>query len=319
VTDVQSNWFVSSRLKTRQIVLLLHLYEQRSVLRAAQLAGMTQPAASKMLSEVEGTLGVKLFERHSRGVLPTWYGEIMVRHARSALAEIARAQEEIAALKSGLSGQASIGTVTNPGIHLVPMAIAAIKQTHPRLLISVELDASRPLVIRLLEGRLDCVIGRILDRQGAEDLNFEPLSDEPHVIVVSAGHRYAQRRRQTIASLLELGWILQGSGSVFRARFDAMLREQGVGPPANIVETSSLPVAIALLQSTDSVSVLPEQAVLPYCKAGLLKILPVSVGVKMDFFGIITRRRHPLSPGAEVMLKVLRETAASLYPSHAAQ
>jgi DNA-binding transcriptional LysR family regulator len=313
VTNLQSNWFVSSRLKTRQIVLLLHLHEQRSVLRAAQLAGMTQPAASKMLGELEETLGVKLFERHARGVEATLYGEILVRHARSALVEIGRAHEEIMALKSGLSGQVSIGTVLNPGTHLIPAAIAAIKQSHPRLLISVEIDASRPLVNSLREGRLDCVIGRILDREGADELHFEPLCDEPHTVVARASHPFAQRRGLALADLMQLGWIVQGSGGIVRNRFDTLMHERGLGPPNNVVETSSLPVTIALVQITDMVSVLPEQAVLPYCKAGLLTILPVSLGLKMDSFGIITRRLHQLSPGAEFALRILRETAATLY------
>src|SRR5262245_16362840 len=94
----RSSTLVRSRLKTRQIVLLAHLDEERSVLRAAEAAGMTQPAASKLLGELEDALGVRLFERHARGVQPTWYGEILVRHARSVLAELSRAQEEIAAL-----------------------------------------------------------------------------------------------------------------------------------------------------------------------------------------------------------------------------
>src|SRR5882757_6562994 len=97
-----------------------------------------QPAASKMLGELEDSLGVKLFERHARGVQPTWYGEILVRHARLAMSEMDRAHDEIMALKSGLSGQASIGTVMNPVTHLIPSAIAAIKESHPRILISVE-------------------------------------------------------------------------------------------------------------------------------------------------------------------------------------
>src|SRR3954471_14092237 len=107
----QSNWFVTSRLKTRQIVLLLHLDEKRSVIRAAEAAGMTQPAASKLLTELEDALGVKLFDRHARGIEPTWYGDILIKHARAALGEIGRAHEEIMALKAGLSGLASIGTV----------------------------------------------------------------------------------------------------------------------------------------------------------------------------------------------------------------
>jgi DNA-binding transcriptional LysR family regulator len=314
VANPQSNWFVRSRLKTRQIVLLLQLYDQRSVLRAAQLAGMTQPAASKMLGELEESLGVKLFERHARGVEPTWYGEILVRHARSAMVEMDRAHEEIFALKSGFSGRAAIGTVTNPGTHLIPSVIAAIKGSHPRILIGVEMDFSRPLVTRLLEGHLDFVVGRILDPEGAESLNFEPLTDEPHSIIAGAAHPLARKKGLTIEDLLELGWIMQGSGSVLRSRLNSMLHEEGLEHPKNVVETSALPVTLALLQITDMIAVLPEQAVLPYCAAGLVAILPVDLGVKMDAFGIITRRDHPLSPGAEVVLKALRETAARLYP-----
>jgi DNA-binding transcriptional LysR family regulator len=314
VANPQSNWFVRSRLKTRQIVLLLQLYDQRSVLRAAQLAGMTQPAASKMLGELEESLGVKLFERHARGVQPTWYGEILVRHARSAMVEMDRAHEEIMALKSGLSGQASIGTVMNPGTHLIPSVIATIKESHPHILISVEMDISRPLVAKLLEGHLDFVVGRILDSEGAGSLNFEPLSDEPHSIIAGAAHPFAGKKGLALKDLHELGWILQGSGSVLRSRFNAMLHEQGLGHPKNVVETFALPVTLALLQITNMIAVLPDQAVLPYCTAGLVTILPVELGVKMDAFGIITRRDHLLSPGAEVVLKALRETAARLYP-----
>ena len=66
MSRAQANWFIRSRLKTRQLVLLLHLDEKRSVVRAAKAAGMTQPAASRLLSEMESAMGVKLFERHAQ-------------------------------------------------------------------------------------------------------------------------------------------------------------------------------------------------------------------------------------------------------------
>ncbi len=71
-----THWFNPSRLKTRHLLLLMHLEEQGSVLRAAEAARMTQPAASKLLAEMEGLLGVPLFERHARGVEPdlVWTG-----------------------------------------------------------------------------------------------------------------------------------------------------------------------------------------------------------------------------------------------------
>lgn len=74
---------------------------------------------------------MKLFERHARGVEPTWYGHVLIRRARAAMSEIGRAQEEIAALRAGRMGQASIGTVVNPGTNLVPQAIAEVKREFP--------------------------------------------------------------------------------------------------------------------------------------------------------------------------------------------
>src|SRR5687768_15870287 len=187
-----ANWSNASRLKTRHLSLLLHLHEHRSVLRAAEAANMTQPAASKLLSEMEGILGVPLFERHARGVEPTWYGQVLIRRARAALSEIGRAHDEIAAMRSGRMGQAAIGTVVNPGTTLVPQAIAAVKRDFPDILIRVEMDYSRPLVAKLLDGQLDIVIGRILGPEGAGDLEFEPLADEPHSVIVRAGHPLTQ-------------------------------------------------------------------------------------------------------------------------------
>ena len=126
--------FISSRFKTRQLQLLVHLDEHRSLLHAAYASHITQPAASKLLRELEETLGVELFVRHTRGVKPTWYGEILVRHARSALEELKHAFDEVSAMKSGLSGQAAIGTVITSATDLVPRAVATLKQRFPQVL-----------------------------------------------------------------------------------------------------------------------------------------------------------------------------------------
>src|SRR5262245_8693761 len=180
----RSDTLVRSRLKTRQIVLLTELDEKRSVLRAAEATGITQPAASKLLSELEDALQVKLFERHARGVAPTWYGEILSRHARAALSEIRRAEEEIAALKSGLAGTAAGGTVVRPGATLVPAAVARLKQAHPRVLVRIERDHSDTLIAGLIAGRLDIAVARMSGASEAAELDFEILGDEPQSIIV---------------------------------------------------------------------------------------------------------------------------------------
>ena len=310
-----TSWFNASRLKTRHLLLLLHLYEQRSVLRAAEAANMTQPAASKLLSEMEGILGVPLFERHARGVEPTWYGQVLIRRARAALSEIGRAHDEIAAMRSGRMGQAAIGTVVNPGTTLVPQAIAAVKRDFPDILIRVEMDYSRPLVAKLLDGQLDIVIGRILGPEGAGDLEFEPLADEPHAVIVRAGHPLTQRGGVTHADLIEYGWIMPPAASVLRTRLDSMFLQHGLAPPQNIIETASLPVIIHLLRHSDLLTALPAESVAPYLQTAQMQVLPIELGVRMEFFGIIRRRDQQLSPGAERVLEALRTTARHLYPA----
>jgi DNA-binding transcriptional LysR family regulator len=308
-------WFNASRLKTRQLLLLLHLYEQRSVLRAAEAASMTQPAASKLLAEMEDLLGVKLFERHARGVEPTWYGQVLVRRARAAMSEIGRAQEEIAALRSGRMGQASIGTVVNPGTTLVPQAIAEVKREFPDILIRVEMDYSRHLVAKLLDGQLDIVIGRIMGPEGAGELDFEPLADEPHSVIARAGHPLANRGTLQHVDLVRYGWVVPPADSVLRSRLDSMFLEHGVQAPMNAIETSSLPVTTNLLRGSDLLTALPVDSVAPLIQAKLLTVLPIDLGVRMESFGIILRRDYVLPPGAERILQALRSTARRLYPA----
>lgn len=309
-----AHWFNPSRLKTRHLLLLMHLEEQGSVLRAAEAARMTQPAASKLLAEMEGLLGVPLFDRHARGVEPTWYGQVLIRRARTALLEIGRAQEEIAALRDGRMGQASIGTVVNPGTNLVPQAVAAVKREYPDILVRIEMDYSRPLVAKLLDGQLDLVIGRIMDPEGGADLVFESLSDEPHSAVVRTGHPLDGRAQVRHEELAPYGWILPPPDSVLRARLETMFLERGLLGPRNTIETSSLSVMINLLRVSDLVTALPVEAVAPYVQARQLSVLPLELGVGMESFGIIRRRGHLLSPAAERVLEALRATAQRLYP-----
>jgi DNA-binding transcriptional LysR family regulator len=315
----KSDSFIRSRLKARQLALLVHLDDQRSVLRAAEAVGMTQPAASKLLREFEEALEVQLFERHARGVAPTWFGEILVRHARSILSEISLAQEEIGALRRGLSGQASLGTVLTPGTSLVPAAIKLVKERRPGLRISIEMDSSQPLIKKLQQGDLDIVIGRILEPQGADELQFEPLADEQHSVIAGASHPLAGKRGLVLQDLVEQSWVWPESGSVVRDRLDARFLQLGLPLPGNIVEATSVPVVTNLLCTTNMVAAIPDAVVQPYCEAGLLSVLIKDLGLEIGSFGIVTRRHHKLSPGAQVLLAALRETAAKLYAAPAAR
>ena len=303
-----------SRLKTRQLILLIHLDDRRSILRAAEAANMTQPAASKLLAELEDTLGVALFVRHARGVEPTWYGEVLLRRARNALMELRQAQDEIADLKSGLTGHASIGTVVTSATSLVPMAVAELKAGNPRLLVNIEMDFSEVLVRQLLGGKFDMVVARIYQPERLAELNFEAFGEEPHAMYARANHPLVRKRGLRLAELVGQTWVLPPRGNVLRDRLAVLFLEQRLELPKQVVEASSLPLIISLLQMSEMVSALPSGVVRPYCESGVLKQMPIKLDLRLGEAGIVTRRDQELSPGALAMLAVLRAVAARLYP-----
>lgn len=315
--DPRSDRFVRSHLKTRHLVLLVELGRHGSILHAATAANLTQPAASKLLGELEHALNVQLFERLPRGVVPTWYGEVMIRRASAALAEMDAAHQEVMELLSGLSGRVSLGTVLTPSAGLVTDAVKLIKSRNARLQVAITVDTSKILTERLRAGELDLVIGRILDTSLAGELTFEPLTDEPHSLIAGAGHPFAQRTDLQLADLAREGWVLPPAGSILRDRLTALFLSQGLEPPSETVETLALPVVTNLLIGSRMVAALPEELVRPYLDAGLLVVLPYELGLRMDMYGIVTRRQHQLSPGAEAMLATLREVAAARYPKRA--
>lgn len=303
-----------SPLKTNQLALLVHLDEERGLARAAEVVGLTQPAASKLLRQIETTLDVKLFERHARGLVPTCYGEILIRHARMALSELRLAHEEVAALKAGGSGRAAVGTIVDPGTNLVPLAIARAKRRYPDTLVHVEVEPSRELVQRLVQGHLDIVVARLLDTDNADELVYEPLAaDEPHAVVASVRHPLAGRTDLRLEDLIEQPWILPPVGSLVRDKLAAMFLQEGLPQPNNIVEASSLPVVTTLLSQGEMIVALPEAAVRSYCEAGMLTVLMRALPLAVGGFGLITRRNYKLSSAAQLILDALRELAAQMY------
>ena len=316
--DPRSERFTRSRLKTRHLVLLSELGQHHSILHAAEAAHMTQPAASKLLSELEQVLGAQLFERMPRGVRPTPYGEIMIRRARAALAEMNLAHQEVMTLLSGLSGRVAVGTVMTPAIGLLPAAVHRLKSWHEKLHVAIEVDASKPLLERLRSGRLDIMIGRILDPTAADELNFEPLSDEPHGVIARRGHPLQDRSDLRLADLAREGWILPAQGSILRDRMTALFLSSGLDLPERTIETTALPVITQLLAQSDMLVALPQEVVREQLDAGVLVELPIDVGLRLDPYGIVTRRHHALSPGAQAMLQALRETALERKPPAAA-
>jgi DNA-binding transcriptional LysR family regulator len=306
-------WFIRARLKTRQLMLLVAIDEARNIHRAAEALSMSQPAASKLLKDLEDMLGVSLFERLPREMRPNWYGEAMIRHARIALASLREAGEEVAALKAGRFGQVSLGAITGPALSLLPDAMATVAREHPSLRIQLTIESSDVLLERLVQGRLDIMIGRLFENQDKAGLRYERLTVEHICAVVRPNHPMLGVNALTLQELAQAAWIVPPTGSVLRHRFELMFHEAGLAPPTQIIETAALLFVTKMLQQSDFISVVPTDVARYYGQYGMLAILPIQLSCSMDSFGIITRTGWLLSPAARIVLRALRMAAVSNY------
>ncbi|MXN76276.1 LysR family transcriptional regulator [Burkholderia sp. 4701] len=308
-----SPWGIRTRLKTRQLLLVVALADEGSIHRAAAALNMTQPAASKLLRELEDTIGAVLFERLPRGMRPTLYGDALIRHARAALGSLDQAREELAALKAGRLGHVALGAITSPGLRVVPPAVAAVKGTHAGVHISVEIDTSNVLLERLAQDKLDIVLGRLSAEHDKLHLRYEPLTGEPVAAVVRPGHPLLERAPLALADVQRAAWVVPPAGSVLRHRFELMFQRASLAPPSNVVETAALLFITRVLEQSDMIAVVAAEVARYYAGHGIVAMLPLEMDCRMDDFGLITRTDRLYSPAAAVMVDAIRVAAREVY------
>jgi DNA-binding transcriptional LysR family regulator len=228
-----------NRLRMRQVALILAVGEHGTLRKASAELGMTQPAATKMIQELESALGQRLFERVGRGQQLTPAGASVLRYFRGMRGSVESMTRELAELELGGSGRVSVGSIMAPSPNLLTQAIIALKKAYPLLSVDVTMDTSDRLFELLREGVLDVAIGRIRDEHRA-DYAFTPLENESLALVVGVRHPLAQKKTVKFASLLDYPWILQPTGSPMREVLEQEFRMLQAPSPKGLIETASI-------------------------------------------------------------------------------
>lgn len=304
---LNDNWFLDARLKLRHFQLFLALDEQRNLHRAAEQLHMSQPAASKLLSDLEANLGIRLFDRHPRGLTPNWYGEVVIRHAHSMLSALRHTGEELNALHEGNAGTVAVGTVMAPAVTILTSAIERVHRDQPGLKISVDVDVSKVLVPRLLEGELDFAITRIPAGVDAEWFVFEEIGEEELCFVCRKGHPLADKTTLSLADMSAYPWSLQPTGALMRQRVDSLFLHHQVTPPRQIVDTADLLLSLALVDKSDTITVTTREAADLLCPPQRFHLLPFSETLSVQPYGLVSLRHQRLSPGAATLMSALRD------------
>lgn len=191
-------------MELRNIEYFLAVAAEGSMRAAAKTLGLTQPALTKAMRRLEDEAGVSLFDRRSRGVSLTVYGQCFLRHARNIRAGMADAECEIQALRSGTSGLVRIGAGPAWQTRVLPEAIARFRDERPAVQLLIGGGTDDVLKAELRKGALDLVVAAMPEGAEAPDLEGRALLDDEYRVIADAGHPLHANRDARMADLLDI-------------------------------------------------------------------------------------------------------------------
>lgn len=300
---------LDQRVKFRHLQCFLEIARQQSVVKAAAALSVTQPAVSKTIRELEGLLGVALFERRGRGIALTRFGEVFLRYAGASVTALRQGVDSItqARTKGGLT--IKVGALPTVSTRVMPQAVHLFKQDNTGTVVRVVTGENSVLLSQLRTGDLDLVVGRLADPELMTGLSFEHLYSERVSFIVRPGHPLLKAKPLNLAKLAGYTVLLPTEGSIIRPLVDRFLIAHGVASLPDQIETVSMAFGRRYTRMTDAVWLISRGVVAEDLEEGVLAELPVATDATTGPVGLTTRADIPPSLPAVMLMQTIREAA----------
>jgi len=303
---------IGRRVKLRDLHIALAVAEAGSMTKAAEDLAVSYPVVSKTISELEHTLGVKLFDRSISGVEPTHYGRALLRSGVAVFDEMRKGLQQIEFIKQPDAGDLWIGSSIVTDAALLPAIIDEFSQEYPRAALHVlHEDIAIQQYDNLRNRRAELVFGRLPTPMTEPDLEAETLFDESLVVVAGSESIWAKRRNLTLADLIDEPWVLAERGSLARSLHEEAFRRSGVNVPSATVLTVSLHLHLRLLETGRWLGLIPASVMRFGAQRMHVKVLPTKILSPPAPVGFIRVKYRTLTPLAERFVEYSRKIAKS--------
>jgi LysR family pca operon transcriptional activator len=281
-----------------------------SLLKASVALGISQPALTKSLHELEDLLQLRLFDRHPRGMRPTAAGVVFVRSARRLLAELRRLDEELDEL-SGPGGTVALGALPVAAAGVLPGALARLKATCPDVKVRLRQGRTEELLPLLASGELDLIVGRLYEPAVPDGFAREPLWAEPISILARAEHPIFAHATVSIDELRRYDLVLPTVTQRVGQEIEHLLSLLGLVPTSSL-RSSSYGFIREMLLATDLISVMPRLLMAGDLLRGTLRVVPLPIPAPDRPAGLILPRDRVLPQAGRVFVECLRAHVAEV-------
>jgi len=306
---------IGRRLKLRDLHVFSTVVQRGSMAKAARHLGVSHPAVSEVIADLEHALEVRLLDRSARGIEPTIYGDALLKRSVAVFDELKQSIRDIQFLSDATTGEVRVGCMEGPlWFALLPDVILRFSKQYPRVAVHIDLIDHSDAFLGLRERRYDCVLIPVQKRphdEAADDLKVESLYDDETIVAAGAQSKWARRRKIDLAELIDEPWVLAGPTSWRRTVGEVAFRARGLSMPRPIVTTDSIILRARLVAGGPylgmfATSVLRRLIAENYA----IRALPVDLPGLSN--GAVTLKNRTLSPVVERFLACVREVAASL-------
>jgi LysR family pca operon transcriptional activator len=303
--------YLDQRLRLHLLRAVDAIETHRSLLKASAGLGLSQPALSKSLQELEETLQLRLFDRHPRGVTPTEAGSVVVSSARRILAELRRLDEELDLLSRPDGGTVALGALPVAAAGVLPGTLTRLKETHPEIRVRLQQGRTEELLPLLASGEIDLIVGRLYAPQVPDGFEREPLWTEPISILARAQHPLFAVGRMSIEELRRYDLVLPTVTQRVGQEIETLLSALGLTPTSSL-RSSSYGFIREMLHGTDLLSIMPRLMMAGDLLRGTLRVVPLPITAEDRHAGLILPRGRPLPPAGRLFVTCLRSYMAEL-------
>ena len=306
---------VGRQLRLRDLHVLQAVAQHGSMAKAAAHLSVTQPAISQSIADLEAIVGVRLLDRGPRGVVPTLYGEALMRRGLEALDALKQGMRDIEFLTDPGSGEVSVGAdMSYIAGGFMSAIIERLSERHPRLTVHVvetTTAAGGPAFRELRDREVDVMLGRLSTPLPDDDLMVEKLLDEAIVVVANATSKWAGKYKIALKDLQDEPWILAPGKNIARGLVEEAFQAEGLTPPRPHVTTYSMQLRMQLLATGHYLTVFTDTTVRYSAERWCLKVLPIELGRRLPVVAVTLKHRTH-TPSVHAFLEQARAVTRSM-------
>lgn len=297
------------RIKFRHLQCFLEVARNQSVMKAADVLAISQPAVSKTIRELEETLDVRLFDRSKKGVSLTNFGELFLRYAGASLTALQQGVDSMAQARMKGETTISVGVLPTVAARVIPRAVEIFKSGGVETVVSLVTGANGVLLGQLRVGELDLVVGRLAEPELMTGLSFTHLYSERVSFIVRKDHPLTREKPVDVSKITDFTVLLPDKASIIRPYVERFLITHGVGVIQDRIETVSMAFGRAYTRQTDAVWIISNGVAAMDVSEGALVELDIDTTDTYGPVGLTTPADTAISPALQMFINAIKDAA----------